>query len=85
LREFTKEEQQALYRARQMSALAQDKIFKELIINGFIMEGILQYTLREGVQNETVRLQLEARKILNDYIRDTISQGEILLNEQEGA
>jgi len=74
-------EEERIQLARQMMRLAEDKTFQELILERFIEKGILDITLTSDVSNTAVQDALKARKILKDYIRDTIAEGEILLEQ----
>jgi len=55
-----------------MSQMAKDlmnnKDFQELVLKEFIEKGILTYTLEDNVDNESVRDELKARKILRDFL-----------------
>lgn len=48
--------------------LFSNEYFQELILKGFIHDGILEISLRDGVNNEGARDEIKARKILNDYL-----------------
>jgi UTP-glucose-1-phosphate uridylyltransferase len=52
-----------------------NKDFVDLIITDFIENGIKHYVLTESVDNDKIRDELKARKILKDYI-------ELVLDEQ---
>jgi len=45
-----------------------NKDFQELVLKEFIEKGILTYTLEDNVDNESVRDELKARKILRDFL-----------------
>ena len=43
--------------------------FRDIILDEFIDKGIRQYALLDDVDNEKVRDELKARKILNDFLQ----------------
>lgn len=64
-----------------MSQMAKDlmnnKDFQELVLKEFIEKGILTYTLEDNVDNESVRDELKARKILRDFLNYTLDYDNI--------
>ena len=78
---MTEEESAIVKRARKMSNMLDNKDFVELFVDGFIQGDITEIALRDDVTNERVQHQLIARKILNDWIRDTITAGETLIEQ----
>jgi hypothetical protein len=66
----------------QIQKLHSNRDFQDIIVTGFIGNGIFQYAMQD-VDNERVRDQLKARKILSDYFSDIINQAEIAKQEKE--
>jgi UTP-glucose-1-phosphate uridylyltransferase len=58
-----------------MERLINNKDFVDLIIKDYIENGIKHYVLTENVDNDKIRDELKARKILKDYI-------ELVLDEE---
>lgn len=58
------------------------KEFVELILLGFIDSGINTLCLEEDVDNEKVRDNLKARKILNDYLSGIMNEAKIMQEER---
>jgi len=63
-------------KARKMIDLTENPDFVELIIDGFIKDGVLENTLRRNLAAEVTIDQLKARQILHEYIYDIITQGD---------
>jgi hypothetical protein len=55
--------------------------FEDIIIDLFIRRGIEAYVLEDNVDNETVRDQLKARRILYRFLYDIIDSANILKQE----
>ena len=62
--------------ARKMIDLTENPDFMELIIDGFIKEGVLEHALQHNLGSEAVVDQLKARQILHEYIYGIITQGD---------
>ena len=63
-------------KAKMMNKLVNSDEFTTLILNDFIKEGVLEYTLQHNIRSEAVLDQVMARQILHEYILGIISQGE---------
>lgn len=61
---------------RKMIKLTETPEFVELIIDGFIKDGVLEYSLSHNISSEAVQDQLKARQILHEYIYGIITQGD---------
>jgi hypothetical protein len=73
----------AFRKAEAMTRLYDNKDFQELVLNGFINQGILDITLQENIASEAVLDQLKARKILYKYFYDIIDEAEKLKLEDK--
>ena len=75
-----------LQTAEDIKKLFSSNEFQRVIVNGFLSESVMDTIYRENVDNEAVRDQLKARKILNDYLIGALSDAEIIQQEntQEG-
>ena len=62
--------------ARKMIDLTENPDFVELIIEGFIKEGVLEYSLQHNLRSEAIVDELRARQILHEYIYGIITQGD---------
>ena len=63
--------------ARKMIKLTESPEFVELILNGFIHNGIIEHSLNHNLASEAVLDQLKARQILHEYIYGIITHGEM--------
>ena len=67
--------------ARAMERLLANEDFMQVIMGAYIHDGISMNVLYGGVKNEGVQDELLSRQNLHSFIFDTISQGEILLEQ----
>ena len=65
-------------KSKKMTGLLENPDFRELFIDKFISEGILEQVLQNRLDNSITQDELSARKILHKYIFDTISTGDKL-------
>jgi|LGVC01.1.fsa_nt_gb hypothetical protein len=77
-------EEEVFQKAKKVTQLVNTDEFQEIILNDFIFTGTSQFALEDNVDNEKVRDELKARKILNDWIYDIIRQAELLKIDNEG-
>jgi len=70
-------------KALKLQRLLDNPDFEEFIVTGFIMDGIFKFSLEDDVDNESVRDELKARRILNDYIYGIIEESKIIELEKE--
>ena len=70
-------------KAEAVDRLYHNKDFQMIVLEDFVNQGILDLTLREGVQSEAVQIKLQARKILIDYFYDIINSAEMLKLDNE--
>jgi len=61
--------------ARKMIDLTENPDFVELIIDGFIKDGVLEHALQHSLSADVTIDQLKARQILHEYIYGIITQG----------
>jgi len=62
--------------ARKMIDLTENPDFVELIIDGFIKDGVLEQALQHNLGADVTIDQLKARQILHEYIYGIITQGD---------
>jgi len=56
-----------------MLKLTENPEFVELIIDGFIKEGVLELSLSNSLNSDEVKDQITARRILHEYIYGIIT------------
>ncbi len=65
-------------KSKKMLKLIESETFQELIMDGFIKNGILEQGLQQSLDNDKTIDEIKARQILNQYIFAIITTGEIL-------
>ncbi len=66
-----------------VTKLYANKEFQDLIIGDYIDSSIHRLCLQENVDNESVRDELKARRIFNDYLYSIIEEAEISKSEDK--
>ncbi len=70
-------------KAEAVDRLYKNKDFQTVILADFINQGILTTVLQEGAKNDAVTYQLEARRILFQYLYGIIDDAEKLKLDNE--
>ena len=52
--------------------LLNNEDFQDIVLNGYIKDGLINLSLNENVDNQSVRDELKARRILNDYLKQCL-------------
>ena len=52
--------------------LLNNEDFQDIVLNGYIKDGLINLSLNENVDNQNVRDELKARRILNDYLKQCL-------------
>ena len=63
-------------KAAAVKRLLHNKDFQNVVLNDFIEQGILDYTLNDNVSSEAVQRHLWARKLLHEYLYGIIEEAE---------
>jgi len=79
---MTEQEERVLRLADAAKELLGNKDFMFLIMEEYISNGVSMHSLYGDPRNEGTINELSARKNLNSFIFDTISQGDILMQEK---
>lgn len=56
--------------------LLENEDFQEVVLNGFVKEGILEYSLQHNTRSEAILDELIARRILHEYFFGIIQSGD---------
>lgn len=59
-------------KAKKMLKLTENPDFVELILDNFIRDGVLDLTLNNNIETDSIRYELHARRILHEYIMNII-------------
>ncbi len=63
--------------SEKVTKLLNNDEFIDIILEGFVKQGVIEHSLHHNLSADAVIEQLKARQILHSYLFDIISQAEI--------